>query len=146
MTLKSMNKNATIKIYNFQPGEQDTVTLETDASFYQKEERFYVLYLETDADTGREDSVLLKIADGAVTMKRMGAFSSEMEFVPGKDTICHYRTPYGTIEMTVCCKRAEAELLQGIGGTIRLEYTLQIGSESYENNLTIQVKTRKDNL
>ncbi len=145
MTLKNTKKNAKIHICNIQTaaGDKDKVELTVEGAFYQKENGFYLLYREPDPETGTGDSVMLKAADGVVVMKRTGTVSSEMRFETGKKNTCHYRMPYGTMEIGLVCRKADIGL-SAQGGRIELEYILQIGGEHYDNDLTIKVEAGKD--
>ncbi len=148
MTLKSTKKNAKIHICNIQSAgeDRDRIELSTEGTFYRRGESFYLLYQEPDPETGLwGDSILLKVVDGTVVMKRIGGVSSEMRFKPGKTENCCYRMPYGSLEITLDCRRAAVEL-NDQGGWIQLDYILKIGSGIYQNDLTIQVEAGKDDV
>lgn len=145
MTLKNTKTNAKIHICNIQSsaGDSDTVELTVEGVFYWKQDSFYLLYHEPDSETETGDSVMLKAADGVVVMRRTGAVSSEMRFQTGKKDTCFYRMPYGTMEIGLNCRRVDIDLAKQ-GGTIRLDYMLQIGGQLYGNDLIIKVEAGKD--
>ena len=145
MTLKNTKRNAKIYIHNIQSaaGDTDTVELTAEGTFCWKQDGFYLLYHEPAPDTGTGDSVMLKAVDNVVVMRRTGAVSSAMRFQAGKKDTCLYRMPYGTMEIGVNCRRVDIDLAEQ-GGTIRLDYMLQIGGQLYGNDLTIKVEAGKD--
>lgn len=93
---------------------------------------------------GRESGpARVTIEDGAVTAERE---SGVFRYLPGKRTATDYRTPFGSIPLTVYTKDIQKEeRTDALSLTVR--YTLEQGGAAVsENRLTITIWKRKDKI
>lgn len=137
MTLKNTD-NADITIINEQTLGDDFDTIETRVSgkFYQKDDKFYLLYSD------KESSTTIKIEGQTVSVRRRGAYESHMVYDKQREHEFVYSTPYGKMAMTVVTRDLEINLGEN-GGYINLRYELLMGGEPCRNNMKITVGLRE---
>ena len=143
MTLKNTENSAIIKIRNTQSAEdtEETVELITEGKFYKSGDKLYIFY--TEEDEGEKTTVMLIAAEDSVTLSRKGSYASKMFYRPGEDTQVVYHTPYGVMTMRLKTLCVENHLDEG-GGTLRLLYRLSVNGDEINNDLTLTVKTERD--
>ena len=111
----------------------DTVT-ETGGGTYRKSES--ASYISYTVDNTR---VLIKAHGNMISVKRIGDFSYDVKYESGKHTSFDYKTPYGTIGMSVFTERIICSTNEN-GGEIRLCYTLQTGGDKLYNDTMIKIE------
>lgn len=81
------------------------------------------------------------LADGAVEIRRTGAFGSRMVFAEGSETHTKYDTPHGRIDMSVVTHDIYRRHTDA-AGMLRIGYSLRMaGSHVSENVLEIEWNT-----
>lgn len=139
MTLKNTDNEYIITVVNKQTIDGHTVEISETAcgSFYEKNDKQYILYkIESDGD---RISVMIKIDNDAVIIKRSGSVQSSMEYRIGGKRSFLYRLPYGEIEMELETQQIISSLTPQ-GGKVKLVYTLSMQGEEYYNDTEITVK------
>lgn len=132
--------NATITIINNSDafgGEK--MELVTVGGFYEKNGARYIMYDEKEEMGMADCSVMIKEADGEVTVSRKGAFMSKMRYCPGKATEFIYHMPYGNIPVILYTKKIKS-CFDSNGGRLTLFYTLEMQGEIYEHSLSVKVR------
>jgi len=81
--------------------EQDQVEVISPGSFYEKSGKYFVLFDEHMEDFCPPTHNTLKIGGGQISLIKRGMINADMEFIPGKETLCHYTTPYGSIVLGI---------------------------------------------
>lgn len=138
-----MKDNAMISLKTLQSieGEEETneIELQTKGKFSEKNGKFYVIYEESEL-TGFEDTTTtIKISPQDITMTRSGKFNSKMIFQQGEKRLCNYETPYGVIPVGVN-PIVMKNNLNSDGGSVYIEYVLDIDNEQYlKNRLNLTV-------
>ncbi len=129
-----MENNAMIYLKTLQSvdGEKDMdeIELQTKGTFALKNNKFYIIYEESEL-TGFEDTTTtIKVSDDVVCMTRKGKYNSRMEFRLGEKCLCSYNTPFGVIPVGVNPISVENNLSEN-GGNLAIEYILDIDNNDY---------------
>lgn len=121
--------------------ELNEIELQTKGRFARKDDKFYIIYEESEL-TGFEDTTTtIKVSDDMVSMTRKGKFNSRMVFKLGEKCLCNYSTPYGVIPVGVNPISVENNL-DTDGGNLNIEYILDIDNQDYiTNRLKLTVTT-----
>ncbi len=140
MTLKNIKENATIKLESLQSAGEKTEKSEFSyfANFYIKDGKKYIIYTEKKDNGMGDSSVMLKIEENFITMRRQGEFAYVMEYKKGEKTKFLYRVPYGTIEMEIETTDICDELSQN-GGKLAFSYILTASGEETKTEINISV-------
>lgn len=143
-----MEENYLIEITNKQQidDQVEEISLTTKGSYLEKNGKRYIVYREFDQEGKKGQTSTLKIDNTGenkiVSLIRHGANNTKTNLIleQGKRHLCQYGTPYGSITLgvfTSCIK----DTLQDHGGTIEVEYTLDVNTNlSSVNAIKIQVK------
>lgn len=111
-----------------QDGEESVTESRMTADYYEKDGSSYILYEETQEDSGDIVRSIIKYNGSTLEMTRRGAVRSRMIFQAGQAHRTDYVTPYGTLPLEVATR--EASFSRNEDGTvIRLEYTLSSGGQ-----------------
>ena len=121
--------------------ELNEIELQTKGRFARKNDKFYIIYEESEL-TGFEDTTTtIKVSENAVSMTRKGKYNSRMIFKLGEKCLCSYATPYGVIPVGVNPISVENNL-DTEGGNLDIEYILDIDNQEYiTNRLRLTVTT-----
>ena len=144
MTLKSTDKsNAVFKITNEQKFEErdDKIEVTTEGRFSFKNGAFFLVYKEY-TELG-EVSVLIKVLGDVVTIRRSGACSTRMEYIPGESHEIIYNVPFGKMVMELETFEIKNKLDEEKGGSLEMEYKLDINHEVYHNSMRIEISIDK---
>ncbi len=121
-------------------GETDTIELMTEGQLFIRSQSYYIVYNESAISGLEGTTTTLKIEPTRVTLNRMGQAELKQTFEEGVMSEGCYVTPYGTMIMGVIPSKVEVDLTD-VGGSINLEYELQVGREKISDNiLSITVK------
>ena len=135
-----MEYNSTIRVKSIINKEADeAIELITEGNFYEKNESFYILYDESEEMGMADCSVMIKVSENEVTVKRKGSFSSKMVYTPGQTNEFIYNMPYGSMPIILHTKEIKKELNEA-GGELKVRYVLTIQGEDNENELNIRVR------
>jgi uncharacterized beta-barrel protein YwiB (DUF1934 family) len=114
-------------------GERDSIEVITEGRFFIRKHNYYILYNETRVSGMEGTTTSLKIEPRRVTLNRMGTAAQKTTFQEGVLNEGYYVTPYGTMDITVLPSKVEVDLTE-MGGSINLEYELQLGQEKVSDN------------
>lgn len=121
-------------------GEEDNIELVTEGRLYRRDHSYYILYEETCLSGLEGTLTSLKIEPTRVTLNRTGGTAQRQTFEEGVWHQSYYVTPYGAIRVGVIPTRVDVDLTES-GGSINLEYELQIEQEKVsDNRLSITVQ------
>ena len=138
MILNNMNAIITIKNRQRIDKECDDIEVITEGSFYDKNGTYYILYTEGEEGV----STRIKASRQTVSIRKSGASSSDFLYEKGRIHSFVYRMSYGEIAMELATQEVCIELGEN-GGTIVLDYILEMNLQKIENHLTISVELRK---
>lgn len=97
-----MTKNVLIKIIGVQQddaGEISSSETVVHGEYYFRNGSHYILYEETDGDSGKTVKNSLKFKGSILELTRKGALQSRMTFEAGKRHTADYATPFGMLQM-----------------------------------------------
>ena len=122
-----MKREVLLTIKGFQKYEtHEDNDLETKAcgEYYFRNGWHYVLYEEQAEGFQQSTKSVLKMKNGCVEMTRKGLVNTTMVFDRDKETVSHYKTPFGEVLLGI---RTKALRLQETDETIKAEvqYSLQ---------------------
>lgn len=138
-----MRENAKITLKTIQyafDGGEDKIELVTKGRYAKYDEKYYIIYEESELTGFENTTTTIKVAKDAVTLSRRGRFNSKMEFLRDEKRLCNYPTPYGMIPVAVQPVRINSSLSEK-GGRLELEYILDISNKAYaKNKLELRVE------
>lgn len=141
MTLKNTDtNNAVIFIRNnqiYENGKNESLEITTEGRFVLKNGTYFLLYKEYN-EFG-ECSVILRISNEMVSMRRKGVSNARMDYKKGLHQEVLYTVPYGDLIIDLDTDSVEIELDETSGGKIRICYSLSISGEKYYNDMEIGI-------
>jgi len=135
-----MSKDVVLNIKSeiVQNDEKDQIEFSSQGSYYEKHNKKYLAYDETELTGMAGSRVVLIIHKDQVEMHRFGTAKAKMIFKLGKKTKTNYKTPYGTFKMEVFTNQLVVNLKHG---KIKIDYDLNIkGLSEGRNKLVINIK------
>lgn len=140
--MKSIRMIRVIGIQQNSDGEESTIELTTEGSFYEKNGSYYILYDESEISGMEGAKTRIKIeGNKKVSMKRSGTSAVDFIFEQGKKYETNYMTAYGDFTMKVTTNVLDIEISRETGkGKIDIDYDLNIlGGVRTSNKLQIQL-------
>lgn len=104
----------------------EAIHLLTSGELTRDEQGVRITYDEQLDESQPACHVTLNVGEDALTVRRKGAYETQMVFLKGKRCESQYVTPYGTTDMAVYCTRMRFEM-DDDGGEMRLQYQLDFG-------------------
>lgn len=132
-----MNKDVIITVTGTQLneyGEVDVQELTTKGSYYLKNGAYFIIYSESEVTGMSGTTTVLKAESHRVTLNRTGTSEQRQIFEKGQRHQGNYITPYGIMYMAVTPSKVEVNLTD-IGGSINLEYVLEVENQKISENL-----------
>lgn len=109
-------------------GEEIFVELSATGEYFEKNGSLYLLYEETDPESGAVTKNTLKAKGQNVTLTKRGIVRSQMQFAPEEMHPAEYITPYGNLYLQVYTE--DVKIFFGDSrGEIRLRYALYSDGE-----------------
>ncbi len=134
------NATADLTFLTEMDGERDTQAFTLPAAFSPVTGGFVLCYDEALDDTVTH--VTVTAVGDRMEIARRGDCAVTFLLTPGTPRPCTYETPYGAIPMTVKNAKVENNLTAD-GGTLRADYTLDLGGGSSLHTMTMKI--RKEN-
>lgn len=131
-----MDKNVIISVKGTQAAnDRNDGILEfvTEGRYYKKDEAYYVTYDESDITGMNGTKTTLQVAEGVVTLIRVGSVNSQFVFQQGQKHISYYDTEYGAFTVGVLANEVDIKI-DDSGGEIRVGYQLEIDNNNSGNN------------
>ncbi len=118
-------------------GETNQIEVVAEGRHFYKNGLHYVLYDDHMAD--EPISTTLKIAPDSVLLLRRGAISQEQRFVEGVESTGEYRTPFGSLSLSVATSHMEVAC-GDVSGEIHVDYAMFVnGAWQSDNALHIEI-------
>ena len=129
-----MGKRVTINVESSQDdgSEQEEITTQSNGDLYQKNGTYYLKYEET-AEGLEGVKTTVKIKEQEVTLIRQGQVRTMQSFVPDTKTDFDYKTPYGTLNLTLEVEEFNLNVNE-TDGEIQLEYAVYSEEGLVSNN------------
>lgn len=140
-----MTKQVLLSITGLQFSEEDApepVEIYTMAEYYFRNGTHYLLYEEPVEDSSQMMKATLKIRKKCVEIMKKGPLQVHLIFEQGKNHVCQYDTPFGSIPVDIRTKEVWMEEdEQNIHA--ELKYTLVMGGEFLaDSQVTLRVKSK----
>lgn len=107
-------------------GEELVIENNAAAEYYEKNGSRYILYEETQEDTGARTKNTIKLRGNILELTKRGSFTTRMVFEPGKEYCTNYATPYGCLKMEIATRAVDAAFHDG-KMKIKIDYILSSG-------------------
>lgn len=122
-------------------GETDSISLTTVGAFYQKGDKYYICYKESEATGYQGSTTTLKAWDGGVALKRFGRQgNTNLIIEKGAINLCSYQTPAGPLMLDINGIDIDNRLSDK-GGELTFSYSLNAsGMLISENTVNVKVK------
>ena len=122
-------------------GETDSISLTTVGAFYQKGDKYYICYKESEATGYQGSTTTLKAWDGGVALKRFGRQgNTNLVIEKGAINLCSYQTPAGPLMLDINGIDIDNRLSEK-GGELTFSYSLNAsGMLISENTVNVKVK------
>lgn len=126
-----MKKDVLITIRGIQNDLLDNEKIEmiTTGSFYEKNGKYYINYIDTALDSEVETKTSVKISKNKVAITRFGGVGTHMIFEEGVSHYMPYETPFGIFEITTHTNNIYIDK-QDTTLKLEVEYVLEINKMS----------------
>ena len=131
MTKENTMKEVQVTVYDKQIYESHSDENENKyrGNLAFKNDNIYITYKEEE----QKITTMIKVKDGVVNIKRLGAIKGDLEFSTNKSSKSLYSTPYGQMELEIITNKCDVYLLEK-GVKIYIEYKIMMqGSKVSEN-------------
>ncbi len=129
-------------VQKYRGQEPDTIELTTEAELTGSEGVLYLRYAESELTGLRGTNTTFELHRDKVLLRRDGAVSSEMVFVPGQVHRSLYNTEEGALLITIRTTAVEDEMTLE-GGSLHVAYGITVeglGSGTVDYWLTVRKK------
>lgn len=143
-----MEDNVLIKIKTYQDidGEGDEpIELETTGKFGTVNNKYYIMYSESELTGFHNTKTTIKIWDKNVTVMRKGNYNTTISYTEGEQKLCLYATEYGEIGASVKTFGVDFDFdAETMNGDVKVDYTLDTDNVNfYKNSLNIHIEPLK---
>lgn len=112
-------------VQKYRDQEPDTIELTTEASLTGEDGVLYLRYAESELTGLRGTDTIFELHRNKVVLRRVGAVTSEMIFIPGQVHQSLYNTEEGALLITVHTTAVEDEMTLA-GGSLHVSYDITI--------------------
>lgn len=140
--MKAMRMIRVIGTQQNSEGEESTIELTTEGTFYEKNGSYYIIYDESEISGMEGATTRVKIENNKkVSMKRFGTSSADLVFEEGIKHEANYLTQFGNFTIGVITNNLYLDINKETGkGKIEVDYDLKIlGGIDTSNKLKIQL-------
>lgn len=141
-----MTKDVLVKISGLQfAGEEDNDSIEviTAGTYYEKNNKHYVLYDEVMEGSTEITKNVIKIGTDSMEVTRKGPASVHMVFEKDKKNVSYYRTPFGNLLIGIDAKSIQVDE-SDLDINVKVNYGLEINYEHVaECHITVDVKSKE---
>ena len=138
-----MDDNVLISIKTYQDidnTDEEPIELQTRGRFGKINNKYYIIYEESDMTGFSDTTTTLKVWEDNVTVTRKGKFNMKLNYEAGKQNLCLYPTPYGEIAASI--KTFDVDFsFDDKGGNLRVDYCIDADNENFcKNSLNVRVE------
>lgn len=112
--------------------ERDQTEMKLQGTLQKQGEARVIEY--TDMETG--DATIITMQKGMVSMQKKGTIETEFIFEQGKSCSTLYKTPFGSMDVTIFPTHVQVKLEEH-GGKISLEYVMNIAGAQVVTQLKL---------
>ena len=137
-----MSKKAVITVKSNISVEEDSIEVITPGEFTILENGYKVEYEETKLSGMEGTMTTMMINDDSFELIRCGSTETKMVFSKNNQSISLYKTPYGTMSITIDTKKLSIDVDE-TGGKVQIVYTLLVeDQQKIETNLVVDIKVK----
>lgn len=137
-----MSKKAVITVKSNISVEEDSIEVITPGEFTILENGYKVEYEETKLSGMEGTMTTMMINDDSFELIRCGSTETKMVFSKNNQSISLYKTPYGTMSITIDTKKLSIDVDE-TGGKVQIIYTLLVeDQQKIETNLVVDIKVK----
>jgi uncharacterized beta-barrel protein YwiB (DUF1934 family) len=136
-----MSKKALISVKSIQDEKtEESIEVVTPGDFYNKNEKYYVEYDETEISGMEGTKTIFEIDPSKFTLIRNGTTATKMEFKDKSENFVMYNTPYGMIEMKILIQELFININDN-GGDVKIKYDMVLpGEKPLNTTLSVNIK------
>lgn len=136
-----MSKKALISVKSIQDEKtEESIEVVTPGDFYNKNEKYYVEYDETEISGMEGTKTIFEIDPSKFTLIRNGTTATKMEFKDKSENFVMYNTPYGMIEMKILTQELFIDVNDN-GGDVKIKYDMVLpGEKPLNTTLSVNIK------
>ena len=114
-------------------GEDETMEMITEASYYFRNNKHYIIYEDYDEEYKAATKNTIKISDEKIEIQKSGVISTNMIFENDSKNVSRYTTPFGDMEIEIDTGKIDIEI-RDTEIEIRLDYNIAINSLDVSKN------------
>ncbi len=133
-------------VQKYEEREPETIELTTEAALSGEDGVLYLRYAESELTGLQGTETIFELHRNKVVLRRKGAVTSEMVFIPGQVNQSLYNTEEGALLITVRTTAVEDEMTLE-GGTLHVAYDITIeglGTGKIDYWLNVRPKVAKN--
>lgn len=138
-----MQRNVLINVKGTQylDNDKDVTELITTGSYYEKNNKIYILYEEVSDESMQVSKNTLKLSGDEVELIRHGESNVNIIFKEGVSWDSYYMTPMGSVKMTFCTKKVDVDKSNGASLSVKINYMIQFDYQTVADYLMeIEIK------
>ena len=121
-------------------GEDGSTEMITTGNYYLKNGKHYVLYDESNPETGEQVSATLKMTPDRIDLIKHGKYGTHMVFETNTKSMSFYPTPYGMME--VCFNTFRMDMNESEKEIcVQTEYALEI-NDQFISDCSIEIRVQ----
>lgn len=137
-----MSKKAVITVKSNVSVEEESIEVITPGEFTVLKNGFKAEYEETKLSGMEGTKTTMMIKENSFELIRCGSTETQMIFDKKNQSISLYKTPYGSMSITIDTKKLDIDVDEN-GGKIRIAYTLLVEEQQkVETNLIVDIKVK----
>lgn len=139
-----MDKKAVISVVSKQQNDDDDIIeVVTPGKYYNKNNKFYAVYEESELSGMKGTTTTLKIENDMFTLMRKGTVTSKMIFKSNEKNHMIYITPEGSLGLSMDVVSVDVDVDEQ-GGDISAKYNLELSSGGIlPTEIKININTEK---
>lgn len=138
-----MDDNVIISIKTYQDIDGDAegpIELQTTGKFGVINDKYYIVYKESEMTGFADTTTTIKIWDRSVTVTRKGKYNMKIDYIKGEHNLCLYPTPYGEIGASIKTFDVDYSFKES-NGWLKVDYTIDADNENFcRNSLNVRVE------
>lgn len=136
-----MKKNALISVLSKQSGkDEDKIEVVTPGKFYFKDDRYYVVYEETEISGMEGTTTKIKIEKDQFILTRKGTTNTRMVFKKNTRDLIMYHTPHGMLQLSINVKDVNIDVDEN-GGSVSAKYDMSVSPDEVINTeINVEIK------
>jgi len=121
-------------------GRRDSSRTSCSAEYEYRDGIHVYIYCESDPQSGAVTRTQMELSAELCSIVRAGEINTRMEFATGKESLCDYGTPFGSLSMTIYTERIAMRQV-GENFHARIRYRMVIaGADPVECSVTIKAE------